>query len=314
MSVLFLKRFLQRPFQVASIIPSSKAMVERVASKMDFSEPRVIAEYGPGEGVHTREIARRMNGDSKLLLFELDPELSRDLERQFANDPRVHVVNGDAAQLTTEMNRLGIDACDYIVSGIPFSILEIEKKRALLEKTYEALAPGGAFIIYQVTNELRQHATLSTARNRSISCRTSRRCSSRFSINRIAGTATAARPCSTLTLQRLDDARRVPDREGLDGRDARPGVRVVWGLDAAGGAEFSGQRLSLLAAVHSRAWADQMGRGAGESRSRVARRTSLRPHRAGGGRGAGRQTSTSISRSIFSRPAPARARTRTRTR
>ncbi|HEV8184410.1 MAG TPA: hypothetical protein VGP40_00535, partial [Chthoniobacterales bacterium] len=72
MSVLFLKRFLQRPFQVASIIPSSKALVERVSSKMDFSEPRVIAEYGPGEGVHSREIARQMGPGSQLLLFELD--------------------------------------------------------------------------------------------------------------------------------------------------------------------------------------------------------------------------------------------------
>ena len=159
MSVLFFKRFLQRPFQVASIIPSSKAMVERVASKMDFSQPRVIAEYGPGEGVHTREIVRRMPAGSKLLLFELDPDFSRDLERQFANDPRVHVINGDAARLTEEMERRGIAHCDYIVSGIPFSILDLAKKRALLQKTYDAVAPGGSFIIYQVTNELRQHAT-----------------------------------------------------------------------------------------------------------------------------------------------------------
>src|SRR5689334_17300147 len=35
MSALFFKRFLQKPFQIASIIPSSKALVERVASKMD---------------------------------------------------------------------------------------------------------------------------------------------------------------------------------------------------------------------------------------------------------------------------------------
>ncbi len=160
MSVLFLKRFLQRPFQVASIIPSSKALVERVSRKMDFSEPRVIAEYGPGEGVHSREIARQMGPGSQLLLFELDPDFSHDLERQFGSDPRVHVINGDAARLPHEMARLGIDHCDYIVSGIPFSILEIDKKRALLQKTYDALAPGGAFIIYQVTNELRQHATL----------------------------------------------------------------------------------------------------------------------------------------------------------
>jgi phospholipid N-methyltransferase len=160
MSALFFKRFLQRPFQVASIMPSSKALVRKVARKMDFSGPRVIAEYGPGEGVHSREIARRMSEDSQLLLFELDPAFSRDLQRQFADDPRVHVINGDAAKLPEELERLGIPRCDYILSGIPFSILEINKKRALLEKTYEALADGGRFIIYQVTKEHRQHATL----------------------------------------------------------------------------------------------------------------------------------------------------------
>jgi phospholipid N-methyltransferase len=160
MSVLFFKRFLQRPFQVASIVPSSKALVRQVAKKMDFSQPRVIAEYGPGEGVHSREIARRMGPGSKLLLFELDLAFSRDLKRQFANDPRVDVVHGDAASLPDELQHRGISHCDYILSGIPFSILEINKKRALLKKTHEALSESGAFIIYQVTNELRQHATV----------------------------------------------------------------------------------------------------------------------------------------------------------
>lgn len=159
MSALFFKRFLQRPFQIASVIPSSQALVKRVASKMNFDGPRVIAEYGPGEGVHSREIARRLSPDSRLLLFELDAAFSRDLQRQFADDPRVQVVNGDAAQLPRELARLGIPRCDYIFSGIPFSILEINKKRALLQATYDALVPGGDFIIYQVTNELRQHAT-----------------------------------------------------------------------------------------------------------------------------------------------------------
>src|SRR5438128_11826558 len=160
MSVLFFTRFLQRPFQIASIVPSSKGLVERVASKMDFSQPRVIAEYGPGEGVHSREIARRMCPDSNLLLFELDRAFAHDLQRQFAGDRRVRVIHGDAASLPHELKRHGIDSCDYILSGIPFSILKIEKKRALLEKTYDAIAPGSSFIIYQVTNELKQHATL----------------------------------------------------------------------------------------------------------------------------------------------------------
>ena len=160
MSVLFFKRFLQRPFQIASIVPSSKALVKRVARKMDFSQPRVIAEYGPGEGVHSRELARRMRPDAQLLLFELDPAFSRDLERQFLDDARVHVLNRDAAALPDELELRGIAQCDYILSGIPFSILNIAKKRALLQKTHDALAPGGSFIIYQVTNELRQHAKI----------------------------------------------------------------------------------------------------------------------------------------------------------
>jgi phospholipid N-methyltransferase len=160
MNALFFKRFLQRPFQIASIVPSSRALVERVADKIDFDRAHVIAEYGPGEGVHSREIARRMRGDAQLLLFELDAAFSRDLERQFANDDRVHVLNHDAAALPQEMKRRGITECDYILSGIPFSILKIDKKRALLNKTYDALAPGGSFIIYQVTNELKQHATI----------------------------------------------------------------------------------------------------------------------------------------------------------
>lgn len=135
-------------------------MVERVSDKIDFTRARTIAEYGPGEGVHTREIARRMRPDAQLLIFELDPAFSRDLERQFADDPRVHVFNRDAAALSDVLRERGIPYCDYILSGIPFSILNIEKKRALLQKTHDALASDGSFIIYQVTNELKQHATI----------------------------------------------------------------------------------------------------------------------------------------------------------
>ena len=159
MSVLFFKRFLKRPLQIASIMPSSQALVERVASKIDFERARVIAEYGPGEGVHSRSLAQRMRPDAQLLLFELDPAFSRDLSRQFIDDPRVSVINANAGTIGIELARRRIAHCDYIISGIPFSILEIEKKRDLLRQTHDALAPGGAFIIYQVTNELRQHAT-----------------------------------------------------------------------------------------------------------------------------------------------------------
>jgi len=157
MSALFLKRFLTRPAQVASIIPSSKALVRAVAGKIDFSAPRVIAEFGPGEGCHTREILARLAPGSRLLLFELDPDLARHLEEQFHDDPRVTVLNANALELPAVMLRLGIEHCDYVVSGIPFSILEGNRKRELLNRVHDALAAAdhAAFVIYQITNELR---------------------------------------------------------------------------------------------------------------------------------------------------------------
>ncbi len=158
MSALFLKRFLLRPMQVASIIPSSKKLIRKVSEKMDLTAPRVVAEFGPGEGCHTREILRRMHPEASLLLFELDPELAEHLQEQFCGDSRVTVLNTNALELSDVLARRGLSHCDYIVSGIPFSILEKGQKRDLLRKTYDALAPSplSAFIIYQVTNELRE--------------------------------------------------------------------------------------------------------------------------------------------------------------
>ena len=145
--------------QVASIVPSSKTLVRRVLNKIDFTLPRVIAEFGPGEGCHTREIVRRMHPESRLLLVELDPELARHLERQFADDPRISVFNTDAAELSNLLLELSLEYCDYVISGIPFSILEISKKRELLRCIHRCLAPAyhAAFVIYQVTNELVGH-------------------------------------------------------------------------------------------------------------------------------------------------------------
>ncbi len=162
MSWIFLKRFLSRPLQVASVVPSSPVIIKKVSDKMDFSEPRVIAEFGPGEGCHSREILKRLQPGSKLLLFELDPELADHLKSQFRHDERVEVLNMDAGRLDEALKARDFGGCDYVVSGIPFSTMESGKKRRLLESIHRCLVPEAhaAFIIYQITNELKRHAVV----------------------------------------------------------------------------------------------------------------------------------------------------------
>ena len=125
---------------------------------MDFSQPRVVVELGPGEGCHTRHIVRKMCPKSRLVLFELDQDFCHHLHKQFHNDPRVTILNTDAMRMTEELERLGNLNCDYVVSGIPFSLIKPSTKSRILENIQKSMAPGASFIVYQISTELKNHA------------------------------------------------------------------------------------------------------------------------------------------------------------
>jgi len=86
---------------------------------MDFERARVFVEFGPGEGCHSREIARRMHPDAQLFLMEIDPVFVAHLRRQFDGDSRIHVIQADAQQFPDELASRGLGGCDYVLSGIP---------------------------------------------------------------------------------------------------------------------------------------------------------------------------------------------------
>lgn len=152
--VIFLKRFFKNPARVAYILPSSKNLIKHVVGEMDLKVPRVIAEFGPGEGCHTREILRKAHPETRLFLFELDTELARFLEQQFADEPRVTVLNTNCCNIKQVMTDHQIPAFDYVFSGIPFSLMDKPTKAQLMRDIYDSLHPNSSFIIYQVTNEL----------------------------------------------------------------------------------------------------------------------------------------------------------------
>lgn len=154
MSFLFFKRVLANPLRVGYIVPSSPFLTRQTASRLDFSRPRVVVELGPGEGCHTRQILRRMNPESKLILFELDPEFVGHLRKQFRNDRRVTVLQTDAMHIREALEDLGHSRCDYVVSGIPFSVIEKSNRSRILERIASAIHDNGRFIAYQLGTQL----------------------------------------------------------------------------------------------------------------------------------------------------------------
>jgi phospholipid N-methyltransferase len=148
--LLFAGNFLRHPMMLGSIIPSSRFLVNQVLEPIDWERARVIVEYGPGVGTITGEILRRMRPDARLVAIETNEAFVRFLKRSFP-DPRLHVVHESAAEVQTVLERLGLAPASYIVSGIPLGSMPESVRADIAAKSRGALAPGGAFLVYQFT-------------------------------------------------------------------------------------------------------------------------------------------------------------------
>ena len=166
MSFLFLKRVLANPARVGYLVPSSPFLTRQTAKFIDFSKARTVVELGPGEGCHTRRILQRLHADSKLILIELDSHFAEHLEIQFAADARVVVVHGNALDLPEIIEGLGIAAPDYIVSGLPFTIMQRELREKLLGGIARAMGPRSRFITYQVSLGISDHELFDRVRSK----------------------------------------------------------------------------------------------------------------------------------------------------
>jgi len=149
-TLLFARNFLQHPKMLGSIIPSSRFLIGRLLAKIDWSRAQTIVEYGPGVGTITSHILARMRPNSRLVVFEMNEDFVRYLERTFP-DPRLHVVCGSAELVQEELDRLKLDGADYIISGIPFTTMPVELREKIMRESREALKPGGAVLVYQFT-------------------------------------------------------------------------------------------------------------------------------------------------------------------
>ncbi len=150
--VTFFQGFLKRPQQVASLIPSSRFLERRLVAVTDASSARTIVELGPGTGGTTRALSKAMRKDATLLAIEINPHFLAVLGQ--IKDRRVVVHQGDAADIGNIIASHGLSAPDVVISGIPFSTMPRARAESVLRAVFDALAPGGRFVAYQVRDRV----------------------------------------------------------------------------------------------------------------------------------------------------------------
>ncbi len=152
--VEFLKVAVRDPFGVGAVMPSSSFAVRRVVKQLPAG-PRMIIEYGPGDGVITRQLLELLPEDGRLLAIEANHDFYRQLLA--IDDPRLTLIHGDARQAREHAGREGFGPFDAAVSGIPFSMLTADDRRGVVAMTHDLLGPDGVFLVYQTSPLMRPY-------------------------------------------------------------------------------------------------------------------------------------------------------------
>lgn len=139
---------------MASVTPTSRFCVRSVCQPIDFSKDLNIVEYGAGAGVFSGYLLDHMTPDSRLFLFETNDILFEKLQE--LESPRVTLYDRSVEYVSELLPEKVVGEVDYIISGIPFSFLDVSTRNSILQQSLNILHVGGEFLAYQTSGHLKE--------------------------------------------------------------------------------------------------------------------------------------------------------------
>jgi phosphatidylethanolamine/phosphatidyl-N-methylethanolamine N-methyltransferase len=141
----FVSSAVRSPGVIGAVAPSGRALSDLLASVAPADTASTVVELGPGTGVVSEALRRRLPPESRHVAVELDRSMVSLLRR---NLPWLEVIEGDAKNLQKLLADVGITAVDTIVSGLPWTLFSREAQRGIMEQVNRVLVPGGVFTTF----------------------------------------------------------------------------------------------------------------------------------------------------------------------
>ncbi len=133
--------------KVATPFPSSRFTVNKLLGCIDTTKLKTVVEYGPGDGVVTKQILKSLPKDAVFLAIEQNPNFVKMLQE--IKDPRLHVIQGDACSVKQYLAQLKLKEADLVLASIPFVQIPEGPRKTILEDTHAILSASGMFLVYQ---------------------------------------------------------------------------------------------------------------------------------------------------------------------
>ncbi|WP_272023733.1 class I SAM-dependent methyltransferase [Olleya namhaensis] len=143
----FLKESLKSLKTSGTLFPSSRFLASKLLKSIDFKTTKLVVEFGPGNGIITKEILARLKPDATLITFEINDSFYKALLK--IEDSRLIVSNQSADKVLEVIKQHGFSSTDYIVSSLPLTNIPKPISAVILDSAYESLNPKGYFFQYQ---------------------------------------------------------------------------------------------------------------------------------------------------------------------
>ncbi len=138
-----LTEFLRHPLLTGAVAASSPALARAMTDGIGLEQARTVVELGPGTGVFTEAIRRRVPPGARIVAIEINGHLAEHLAHRYRGEP-VDVVHGSATQLASLVDQ----PVDAVVSGLPWTVMAEPVRRRILDAVTAVLAPTGAFTTF----------------------------------------------------------------------------------------------------------------------------------------------------------------------
>lgn len=141
----FIGQSLRHFIKTGALLPSTKFLAKRMTKKM---KGKVVLELGPGTGVFTKEILKKLPKDGVLISIENNKAFS-DYLMDKIKDERLKLYTGDAQNMSLYLEENGFKEVDYIVSGLPLGHFGRELNEKILTEAKKCLSEDGVFVQFE---------------------------------------------------------------------------------------------------------------------------------------------------------------------
>jgi len=141
--VKFLGEYLANPALIGAVAPSGSALAARMLDGISLTQAKTVIELGPGTGVFTKEIAKRIPDPCHFLAIEKNPIFAKELQKRDDLTPLTEIVEGDAGDLSALLKDRNLEEVDVVISGLPWAAFPGHCRKRSSAKSLKDSHPGG---------------------------------------------------------------------------------------------------------------------------------------------------------------------------